>query len=233
MLPYQLIRSDKRKTIGLQVKHGKVIVRAPYFVDQLHITKLINNKSAWLQKKITEQLSSPIRNTPTFLPNSSLYIFGKAKSIQINYSTKAGIENTEHALIINITQRLEAKLADEKMLTLQIKKQLDLWFKEQVNSYIDTHLANFCERCELFPHSFQVKRYKSRWGSCNSKKELSFSSLLAMVPNWVFDYVIVHELCHLKHMNHSAKFWALVYQHDTNYKKAKQWLKLHQTNLQW
>ncbi|MGN1408586.1 MAG: M48 family metallopeptidase, partial [Eubacteriales bacterium] len=69
-----------------------------------------------------------------------------------------------------------------------------------------------------------VRRQVSRWGSCSSKKNLNFNCLLALVPDDVLDYVVVHELCHLKEMNHSEKFWREVERVIPDYKEKRKWL---------
>ena len=76
-----------------------------------------------------------------------------------------------------------------------------------------------------------IKSLKSRWGSCSAKRNLNFNCLLALCPSEVVDYVIIHELCHLKELNHSKKFWAEVSKYCPDYKAQKLWLKLHGNEL--
>ena len=129
---------------------------------------------------------------------------------------------------------LEIPVVDRvKKKSLQIKKQLATWLKEQACHYITTKLPLLVTQTGLTPISFKIRLYKARWGSCNNKGELSFNYLLMMAPLWVVDYVIIHELCHLKHLNHSNKFWQLVDQYYPNYKDAQLWLKKHQSQLTW
>lgn len=71
----------------------------------------------------------------------------------------------------------------------------------------------------------RIKDQKSRWGSCSAKRNLNFNWRLVMTPDYVMDYVIVHELCHLTYMNHSADFWKYVEAVMPDYKRAKLWLR--------
>ena len=229
MLQYQLIRSKKRKTIGLQVKHGNIIIRAPHFVCEQDIAHIVKAKSAWLQKKVAEQNDRPKRHNNTFQKNSSLFINGEVKTLDINYGLFSEVVIDNNTIQLTLSNRVKSVNSEAS----QVKKQLETWFKQQTINYLDKQLNDKAEQVGVLPKSFKVRLYKARWGSCNSKAELSFSSLLAMTPEWVFDYVIVHELCHLTHMNHSTAFWQLVAIHCPNYQSAKIWLKTHQTQLHW
>jgi predicted metal-dependent hydrolase len=73
---------------------------------------------------------------------------------------------------------------------------------------------------------------RSRWGSCSARGTLSFSWRLVVAPAWVADYVVVHELCHLRHMNHSPRFWALVRDAYPRHAEAQAWLRTHGPELQ-
>ena len=76
-----------------------------------------------------------------------------------------------------------------------------------------------------------IRTQHTRWGSCSSKGNLNFNCLLALVPDEVLDYVVVHELCHRKELNHSAQFWNSVEQTCPNYKALRNWLKHHGNEL--
>ncbi|TWX57002.1 M48 family metallopeptidase [Colwellia hornerae] len=234
MLSYQLIRSAKRKTVGLQVKHGKIIIRAPKYVSEDDIANIVNSKSLWLQRKIAEQHAQPATQNNYYQKDSQLLINGELKTLDIHYGLFPEITLQQDIIIATLASKLKIKIADNvKSQDKYVKQQLEAWLKQQTHAYIDEKLSHFAEKIGVLPKSFKVRLYKSRWGSCNSRSELSFSSLLAMTPKWIIDYVIVHELCHLRHMNHSTKFWQLVALNYPNYGLAKTWLKSHQNQLQW
>ena len=159
---------------------------------------------------------------------------GELKTLHITYGLFPEVILEQDLIIVTISNRMKSKVFDKPDLQkTQVKKQLEDWFKQRTSDYIDENLSLQAEKIGVLPKSFKVRLYKSRWGSCNSRAELSFSSLLAMTPNWVIDYVIVHELCHLQHMNHSPAFWRQVELNYPNYVLAKTWLKSHQSQLHW
>ncbi len=84
---------------------------------------------------------------------------------------------------------------------------------------------DFARRLGLWPARVTIRCQKSRWGSCSAKGNLNFNCLLAAAPDHVRRYVVLHELCHLKYMNHSRDFWALVASQMPDYAAAKAWLK--------
>jgi hypothetical protein len=236
MLEYKVIRSARRKTLGLQVKQGKVIVRAPDFLTDKQIHSFINEKSAWVKAKVDFQKLQPELLPPSFIQGCSLLIHGERKNLTIAYQSRAQILNlsNEFCVILPIRNRMvNDQLSSIEISQEKVKKQLEKWFKEQATSYLSTRLAELSEQTQLLPKSFKIRQYKARWGSCNNRGELSFNYLLMMAPFWVVDYVIVHELCHLRHLNHSKEFWRLVAQHSPNFQQAQDWLKNHQRQLTW
>lgn len=113
-------------------------------------------------------------------------------------------------------------------LTAAEKKRLDILEKR----YRNAARQRFLERTAYFHQftggsytSITVRDQKTRWGSCSSRGTLSFNYRLIFAPPAVLDYVVVHELCHLTHMNHSRFFWHMVEQIMPDYRICKQWLK--------
>jgi len=246
MVNYQLIRSKQRKTLGLQIKCGKVIVRAPYSISEELINAFILNKSTWLKAKVLAQQCQI--ECCHFKQDSTLLYMGKPASLNICLAKrpsvflttrlsesvdKANKESVTTVLNIEVNQRIYNKLSDSQQKSGYVRKQLGQFFKHQAQQLINQRLSIISHKIRLKPTKTTIKQYRARWGSCNSRGEVNFNYLLMMTPLLVIDYVIVHELCHLVHMNHSKHFWQLVAQHFPEYKTAKQWLKNNQSQLYW
>ncbi|MFZ5354429.1 MAG: M48 family metallopeptidase [Bacillota bacterium] len=112
-----------------------------------------------------------------------------------------------------------------------LNEGLKNWFYRAAEEVIAKRLEYFREIIGVSYNDFRIKEQKTRWGSCSSKQNLNFNCRLVMAPLWVLDYVVVHELCHLKHMNHSKEFWNAVALYCTEYKAAKDWLKKNGRSL--
>ena len=109
------------------------------------------------------------------------------------------------------------------ILTIHLKKLAKL--------EIEKYAVQISELLQVKYNRITVKDTSTRWGSCSIDKNLSFSWRLALAPRDVMEYVVVHELCHLIEMNHSPKFWKLVYKICPDYFVAKTWLKKHGKDL--
>jgi predicted metal-dependent hydrolase len=96
---------------------------------------------------------------------------------------------------------------------------------KKAREVITERLSFFAVRMGVKYGKVTVRHQTSRYGSCSSKGNLSFNCVLVLCPDWILDYVVVHELCHLKQMNHSAAFWAEVGALMPNYREAREWLK--------
>jgi predicted metal-dependent hydrolase len=99
--------------------------------------------------------------------------------------------------------------------------------KKKAKIYITQRVQELASEYGIVYNNIRITSARTRWGSCSSKKNLSFSYRLMQVPHDVIDYVIIHELAHLKHMNHSTQFWNHVEGMMTDYKEKEKWLKKH------
>jgi predicted metal-dependent hydrolase len=236
VIEYKTVRS-KRKTLSLQVVQGKVLVRAPNSLDEGFISSFIQKKSSWLKTKIAQQ-SQTDNLSCDFSEGSTLFLFGQLLTLHISFAQKASIlitedSNSKQLLTIVLAERNRKKFTDKALLATAVKKNIEQYFKAQAEKIIPLKVETYSNLTSLKPSAIKIRQYRSRWGSCNSRGELSFNYLLMMLPIDVIDYVVIHELCHLQHLNHSKDFWQLVAQYSPNYIQAKEWTKTNQSALIW
>lgn len=103
--------------------------------------------------------------------------------------------------------------------------RLEAIYREAAKEYFPKRVYHFAHILGVSYGNITIRDQKTRWGSCSSKGNLSFNWRLILAPPNVLDYVVVHELCHRKEMNHSPKFWALVESVMPDYKQYRKWLK--------
>ena len=224
---YQLHYSHKRKTIALQIKQGNLVVRAPAYLTKQQVEQFVLSKQAWVNKKLANSLAIIEHAVFSYQDGDTLFIFGKPRRLTLVVDQKQTAYLLKDRFVITLTSS-PTELSDKKHV---IRDLIVTWFSQQVDQYLQKILPIYQSEMGLYATAIKIRLYKSRWGSCNNKKALTFNSLLAMVPKAVFDYVIVHELCHIKHMNHSAAFWQLVAKYLPHYPQQKVWLKENQKVL--
>ncbi len=124
-----------------------------------------------------------------------------------------------------ILQKIEQKKNSSSLLTIKHTKAEIDQYKKITKNLVQERIVFFQQYYGLEFKRTSVRDQKSRWGSCSSKGNLNFNYRLCLLPPELADYIIVHELCHLKEMNHSRNFWLLVAQTQPNYKQLKKQLK--------
>lgn len=226
MIDYTLTRCSKRKSIALQIVDGKVFVKAPTQVSVNYINKLLLTKENWIEQKIRQHLVDS-RFANKLCHEGNVWINGVARKVVVTFGNVAGIEIRADVAYCAIKR--SANLAD----SLLVKKTFENWFKQHATAILTSRTIQLSEITELKPKDIVIKKYTARWGSCDNFGRISLNYFLLMLPDWVIDYVIIHELCHLKHLNHSPSFWSLVESHCHNFQQAKSWIKAHQGYLVW
>lgn len=210
---HRLVRSH-RKTLAIEVKaSGEVIVRAPQHLSQKKIKNFVEKNQPWIDKK--------------------------KKEFAARTSPKVPVSHMTTQLFWYLGQRYPVQLIDGQATPLQfgslfllsrhflpVAPQLFLrWYREQAKQIIPQRVAFFATTHGFQPTGVSITRAKTRWGSCSQQGRLSFAWRLIMAPLSVIDYVVVHELAHLRELNHSPAFWRHVAAILPNYAAALQWLR--------
>jgi len=125
-------------------------------------------------------------------------------------------------LHIYINKTLSQKEREE-----EIKRLLINWYKEKALCIITHRIEKYLELIDFKPQEIKIRDHKIRWGSCTKDGKLIFNWRIIMAPISAIDYVIVHELCHMKEPTHSTRFWSMVESFIPKYKKWKDWLRIN------
>ena len=169
-IEYELICS-KRRTIAVEIRSGRVIVRAPQRMSKAEIERFVASKADWI--------------------NKHLEAAKQRQSVSVQPFTATEIQQLADAALQDIPQRVRKYAAIIGVTVGRIT----------------------------------IRNQKTRWGSCSSKGNLNFNCLLMLCPEEIRDYVVVHELCHRKELNHSSRFWNEVACIMPDYAQHRKWLK--------
>ncbi len=221
-IEYKIVKR-KRFTggVSLRIKDGSVTVTAPFWVTTSAIEQFIQSKIDWIKNTITKQLST-VQPKKLYEAGENHLLFGQEKKLQIVFSdspTRTTISLEQEALLARVYSGF-----DTQKQKLEIETSLLRFYLEQGIEYITEKANYYSDLLGVSYSKIDIKKVSSIWGSCSAKNVLSFNRKLVMAPKEIIDYVIIHEVCHLRERNHSSRFWALVRNFDKNYKQNRHWL---------
>ena len=210
----------------IQVKDGLVEVRAPFKIEQKEIDSFVLQKMGWIKKKLSLQKSVKKLIRKKFKNEENFQFLGKDLKLKITISEnkKSYIDDKFIYLVLN---------NNKENFKEKIKEKLETLFRETAKDIFKNKTLNEAKKIKVTPKKIIVRSYKRRWGSCSHKKDISYNWKLIMAPEKIIRYVVIHELCHLVHFNHSRDFWKSVEKIIPDYKSSKEWLKLNQHLLDW
>ncbi|MEW6178813.1 MAG: SprT family zinc-dependent metalloprotease [Chloroflexota bacterium] len=213
----RLVRT-KRKTLALIIRpDGTLEVRAPLRLPQKDILEWVAGKREWIEKHRQEVLKeqaerAKLANRP-LQSGDLIYVLGQSYPLRIIKTQDSVLRLETTRLVMSSDLLPHAQAVLQKFLTNHLNLTLTL------------RLPYFTDLVGKEPIKVRTSKARTRWGSCSSNGNVAFNWRLAMAPLDIVDYIIVHELVHLKYPNHSRAFWAEVARILPDYKARKQWLK--------
>ncbi|MEA2099958.1 MAG: SprT family zinc-dependent metalloprotease [Campylobacterota bacterium] len=178
------------KNSYISVSHSKITLKTPK-VSKQYIEQLLVDKESWIRKQLFKQEQKEVKKINL---EDEVLLFGEIYSIDIDEV----YELRKYLLKLKISNR-------ENIL-----KAYDKFYKQYAQNYLTPRLEYFSQLMGLKYTEIKFRKMKSRWGSCSSRGTITLNTQLIKVKKELIDYVIVHELAHLKHMNHSKRFHSLV-----------------------
>ncbi len=215
MIAYQLERSRRAHSIRISIHpSGEVKVIAPRDCPTFFINNFVKKQEAWIEKHRAHVLA---QRQHTVKNESEVTLFGKTytKKIIFSQTEKIGVIVQGDEIVIHPVSQSEKS----------VEKALTNFFKSTAMKYILPRTEQLAKVMGIHFRNITLREQKTRWGSCSSQGNLNFNWRLVHSPPPVIDYVIIHELAHRKHMNHSKSFWSFVAEFDPEHLKHQGWLK--------
>lgn len=214
MITPDLISRSNRRTLSLSIlKDGQIVVKAPLKMSNETISKFIFEKQSWIQEKLAF-LHNNRQKFDNVLSYKKFLLFGNEYDIKLASVKKIQTSNDDMTILVPVQTPKD-----------KIIPKLVQWYKKYAKTILEERVAYLSNIMKLTPTSLKITDTKGRWGACNSRGVISFNFRVVMLDPSIIDYVIVHELCHLVEMNHSQKFWNLVFSFLPSAKTTKQKIK--------
>jgi len=220
LLDYTLLRS-KRRTIGFLIDDDGLRLTAPKWISIAEIEAAIHEKQRWIFAKLTERRERSARRLQPQMQwrdGATLPYLGGDITLRIAAGRTAGIEFTETSR--ELTVCLPADACEQ-----QLKDRVQGWLQQQAKRVFAERLPVYAEKLQVAYRSFALSSATTQWGSCTADGRIRLNWRLVHFALPLIDYVVAHELAHLREMNHSPRFWATVQSIFPEFESAKKALR--------
>jgi predicted metal-dependent hydrolase len=213
----QVIRSSNRKTVGIYVERdGQVVLRVPLDAPTDKLTKVVAKKLPWIYKHLAlwQELNA---NTPQreFVSGETFYVGGQACLLDVRSDTAVPLYRDGDRLVLN---RAHVSKADELLRAM---------YRREGYEQLPKLIERYSPRMGVSPGKLKVWELKNRWASCSVAGNLNFHWRVLALPLDIQEYLVVHELAHLKFSNHGKEFWGVVDKTMPKWKAAAEWLRVN------
>jgi len=220
----EVIRSPRRKSADVRVQEGIVSLVVPDDLSTQRIQQLLESKRQWILDKIALHLEAlPVRSRE-FVSGESFPYLGRNYRLKVVQGVYTPVKLQQGRLVVTVPKGSEQPNV--------IRNALVRWYTHQAKLKLTEKTHRYSLMVGVETLGVGVKTFKSRWGSCSAKGKIDYNWKIILAPNSRVDYVVVHELCHLLHHDHSPKFWREVERILPDYLESKQWLKEHSVTLE-
>lgn len=216
----QIIRS-KRKTLALVVlPGGELLARAPLHLPLARIEAFVQRHAAWVEKARARAASQPgLPGSQGFIDGELFPYLGQYYPLRLTPATRPALALRAGEFQLAASAQSCAGNVFQRWYRAQAQRELP----QRVEQLARAHAMQFAR--------LRISSARTRWGSCSARGTLSFTWRLMLAPAEIIDYVIIHELCHLREPNHSADFWELVGKLLPDFAARRKWLKEHGARL--
>jgi predicted metal-dependent hydrolase len=208
---YVLVRRRGRRGVGLKVDENGLTVSAPATMPLARIEALVRESERWVRRKIREWQG---RQVPAvrWEEGARMPFLGGGLSLRLAQGTRNQVERTGDELLATLRSTAGS----------DVRRAVIAWYKRAADAHLQQRVAELAARAGLLPPKVLLSSALARWGSCNTRREVRLAWRLVKAPAELIDYVVCHELAHLRHMNHSRAFWAEVERHCPDYRALRE-----------
>lgn len=217
------IERRRRKSLAIKIVQGEVRILAPHGLSQRDIDRALDAKAAWIAGHLAKQQQTLAAVTPRrWAHGECCWWLGESVTLNVQADDKSFCYLDGDQLMVRLSSRVQHRAEKTRSLVTN-------WYQQQAKRWLDAFSLEHFEALpeDLLPRRLEVKNFTGKWGCCTAKRMVQLTWRLWLAPEFVVRYVVLHELAHLRHFNHSKAFWQLVERLEPDYKLAEAWLKQH------
>jgi predicted metal-dependent hydrolase len=214
----EVVRSPRRRTVSLEIHTDGVRVRVPASTPSGWIRNFVAGRQAWIAGKRAQIADRPRPSERRYETGERFPYLGAEHALRVVAAPKGEVGLAGEELRVGVPARVKDRRA-------YVGRTLASWYRQQAETLLRDKCEAFGALVGRYPRSVAVRTYRRRWGSCDVLGNIRFNWLLVSAPEAVIDYVVVHELCHLHHLDHSPRFWAAVERVLPDYRERRRWLR--------
>lgn len=214
------VEHSKRKSFRISVEPpDSVFVLAPVGTKNDEILKIVKTKAKWIEKKLREIKEAGIEKAHKEYASDETFMYlGRDCRLNVQMDESAKKPFAEFA---DGCFHVRTNAKDET----QLRKTMEDWYRKKTLDIVAERVGFYQKHFVLRPLEIKSKKQRSRWGSCSNAHRLNFNLKCSMAPMEIIDYIVVHEMCHMVHFNHSKEFWDMVEGIIPDYRKRREWLR--------
>jgi predicted metal-dependent hydrolase len=212
------VERTRRRTVAIYVDPQKgVVVRAPKRASDREIHGFLMKKAPWILRKLDE-VQQRAAETPnhTYRGGDVFLYRGEQYLLRISPVQKNQVNLTGQEIVVNVKPGTPME---------NIPAMLRKWYLARARELLNERVSFYSRELGVTPARVAIRNQSRRWGSCSSKGNVNLNWKLVMAPPAVLDYVVAHELCHLRYPNHRPEFWRLLATLMPDYGERRLWLK--------
>ncbi|MDO3381047.1 M48 family metallopeptidase [Gilvimarinus algae] len=214
--------SAKRRTIGIEVRETRVIVRAPKGFSQAQLQRLVREKASWIDAKVRQQqLRIQSRPRYEYRGGERFPFLGDTLVLAVSLGASAACQRVGQTLQIQLSCR------SRKPQPEQVLAGLTGWYRAQALELLENKTYALCRQLGRHCRTVRVRATRSKWGHCTAQGDIQYNWQIVLAPESVVDYLVAHEVSHLVHRHHGPAFWDQVEKLCPGYRHNRQWLREH------
>ena len=230
-IPYRIRRSSQRTTVAVTVAPGEgVVLVAPPEATVPRLDRVVRQKANWIVDRlrhVAQIEAEPIKKE--FISGESFSYLGRSYRLKVEKGINPMPTKLDRGwLRVQVPRELSAAAR-----AAHVREAVEAWYQEHAQTRIAERVEHWSEKSGLVPASIIVKNQSKRWGSCDARGNLRFNWRIVQAPLSLLDYIIVHELAHLRHRNHTKAYWALLGKLMPDYEARRASLRLLGGPLSW